>query len=315
MKLKDYFTLGNLLCGFASVIALFHARFDWACYLIYLGYIFDVLDGPVARLTKQHDRFGGLFDAVCDYITNSIAVSFIIFYAFWKNAHYHWLLAAAIGAFPFAFGTIRQARAMERDLSYPCYWLGVPRPVLAIFILALLNSSLFTIAVSPWREVANAIVALLVVVGSILHLSKLPFINHHERRWSGMQLLGMRLFLGGAPIAFLFGCLVLRWPGFIYNYLLCLLILYIFLSWTQIPRTDLRRIRAYLAGGPLVKPLVHKDSSWRSRTMADYWLAEDVDDPAPQPADAPAPPCPAPRPAESGSLLTEETTPPIPRHL
>jgi CDP-diacylglycerol--serine O-phosphatidyltransferase len=313
MKLKDYFTLGNLLCGFASVVALFHDRFDWACYLIYIGYVFDVLDGPVARLTKQHDKFGGLFDAVSDYITNSIAVSFIIFYAFWKNAHYPWLLAAVIGAFPFTFGTIRQARSMERDLTYPCYWLGVPRPVLAIFILALLNSSLFTIAVSPWREVANAVAALLVAVGSILHLSKLPFINHHERRWSGIHLVGMLTFIAGTPVAFLVGWLVLGWPAFVYNYILCLLILYLFLSWVSIPRTDLRRIRAYLAGGPLVKPLVHKDSSWRSRTLADYWVAEDVDDPArPDPA---APPDAGQTSEGQPSLLTEGATPPISRHL
>jgi phosphatidylserine synthase len=288
MKLKDYFTLGNLLCGFASVVALFHDRFDWACYLIYIGYVFDVLDGPVARLTRQHDRFGGLFDSVSDYITNSIAVSFIIYYAFWRNAHYPWPLAAALGACPFVFGTIRQARGMERDLSYPCYWIGLPRPVLAIFLLALLNSSLFSIAVSPWREVANAIAALAVVGGSVLHLSTIPFINHHERRWSGVIRVGMYCFLAGTPLAFLFGWLVLGWPAFVYNYLLFLLVHYVFLSWTQIPRTDLRRIRAYVAGEPLVRPLVHRDSGWRSTTLADYWLRPDVDAQPPSSPVAPA---------------------------
>ena len=288
MKLKDFFTLGNLLCGFAAVVALFHDRFDWACYLIYIGYVFDVLDGPVARLTKQFDKFGGLFDSVCDYITNSIAVSFIIYYAFWRNAHYPWPLAAAIGAFPFAFGTIRQARGMEKDLSYPCYWIGVPRPVLAIFILAVLNSSLFNITVSPWREVCHGVSAALVVIGSILHLSKLPFINHHERRWMGALRFGMHGFLSATPVAFLFGWLVLHWPGFVYNYILGCLLIYLFWSWTQIPKTDLQRIRAYLAGGPLVLPLVHRDSSWRSRTIADYWLADSAVEEALEKGVAPA---------------------------
>jgi phosphatidylserine synthase len=286
MKLKDFFTLGNLLCGFAAVVALFHDRFDWACYLIYIGYVFDVLDGPVARLTKQFDKFGGLFDSVCDYITNSIAVSFIIYYAFWRNAHYPWWLAAAIGAFPFAFGTIRQARGMEKDVSYPCYWIGLPRPVLAIFILAVLNSSLFTISVSPWRELCHAVSASFVVLGSVLHLSQLPFVNHHERRWMSVLHFGMHGFLTGTPIAFLFGWLVLRWPGFVYNYVLFCLIIYLFCSWTQIPKTDLRRIRTYLDGGPLIKPLVHRDSSWRSHTLADYWLddsAAETSEPATTP--------------------------------
>jgi phosphatidylserine synthase len=274
MKLKDYFTLGNLLCGFASVVALFHDHFDWACLLIYVGYAFDVLDGPVARLTKQFDRFGGLFDSVCDYITNSIAVSFIIYYAFWKNAHYPWPLAFVIAAFPFAFGTIRQARGMEKEISYPCYWIGLPRPVLAMFMLALLNSSPFTIAVDPWRTPFQALSAALVVLGSVLHLSRIPFVNHHQRRWMGLLRVGVYFFLAGTPMALIFGWLALGWPGFVYNYLLFCFIIYIFFSWTQIPRPDVERIRTYLAGGPLQKPLVHKDSSWRSRSLADFWLAD-----------------------------------------
>ena len=66
MKLKDYFTLGNLLGGFAAVIALMHDQFTLACGLIYVAYAFDVLDGPVARLTGQYDTFGGHFDSACD---------------------------------------------------------------------------------------------------------------------------------------------------------------------------------------------------------------------------------------------------------
>jgi phosphatidylserine synthase len=275
MKLKDYCTLGNLLGGFAAVVALFHDRFDWACYLIYIAYVFDVLDGPVARLTRQHDKFGGLFDSVCDYITNSIAVSFIIYYAFWKLAGYPWLLAAGIAAFPFSFGTIRQARGMERDLSYPCYWIGLPRPVLAIFILAVLNSSLFNFPSSPWRELGQGLTAGFVVIGSILHLSHLPFVNHHERRWMKWLWFGMHFFLAGTPIAFLVSWLVFKRPSLVYNYLLLCLVAYLFVSWTQIPKEDLRRIRAYIRGEPLVKPLVHRDSTWQA-TAADYFLSDRI---------------------------------------
>jgi phosphatidylserine synthase len=277
MKLKDYVTLGNLVCGFASVVALFKGRFDWACYLIYLGYVFDVLDGPVARLTHQFDKFGGLLDSVCDYITNSIAVSFVIFYAFWKNADYPFFLAAAIGSFPFIFGTIRQARSMEENLSYPCYWLGLPRPVLALFLLAVLNSSLFTIGASPWREISHGVAAAFVVIGSVLHLTKIPFLNHHERRWMSALWFGKQFFLLGTPLALLVGWVFFGYPALVYDYLFHCLIIYIFCSWTQIPKTDLRRIRAYVAGGQLVKPLVHLDSPWRSRSIADYWLYPDRD--------------------------------------
>ncbi|MFH1132053.1 MAG: CDP-alcohol phosphatidyltransferase family protein [Pseudomonadota bacterium] len=277
MKLKDLFTLGNLLCGFLSVVVLFHGYFDWACYLIYIAYVFDVLDGPVARLTKQFDKFGSVFDTVSDFITNSIAVSFIIYYAFWKNANYHWILAAAIAAFPFCFGTIRQAKSMERELSYPCYWLGIPRPVLAIFVLAMLNSSLCTVNISPWREIGYAVAAILVVVLSVLHLSKIPFVNHNERRWMNALFFGMHVFLTGTPIAFVLGWVFLDSPAFVYDYVLFCLIIYLFVSWTQIPRVDIQRIRTYVAGGPLVKPLVHRDNTWRSKSFADFFSVKNAD--------------------------------------
>lgn len=292
MKLKDLFTLGNLLGGFAAVIALFRGSFEWACYLIYLAYAFDTLDGPVARLTKQYDEFGGIFDTVSDFVTNSIATSFVIYYAFWKNAEYHWLLAATIAAFPFAFGTIRQAKGMERPLSYPCYWLGVPRPVLALFALAMLNSSMFAISISPWRDICHATAAVLIVAMSALHLSKLPFVNHSERRWMSALRFGAWAFLAGSPLSLVGGWLLFDRPGLFYDYVFFCLLAYVAISWTQIPRPDLQRIRDYLAGGPLVLPLVHRSSGWRSTSWADFFLVREAQQ---EPAD-PATPTKADKP-------------------
>jgi CDP-diacylglycerol---serine O-phosphatidyltransferase len=273
MKLKDYFTLGNLLSGFAAVVSLFLGHFDLSCYLIFFGYACDVLDGPVARWTKQFDAFGGFLDEVSDYITNSIAVSFIIFYAFWKNAHYPWWVAAILGAFPFTFGTIRQAKSMETKLSYPCYWLGVPRPVAALFMLAMLNSSLFSMGVSPWKELGQALAAGFVVILSILHLSQIPFVNHHHRRWMWALKFGFRFFIITTPLSFFIGLLFLSWPGLIYDCLFANMMVYLFVSWTSIPREDRKRIKEYIQGKPLVLPLVHQESAWRSRSVADYYLA------------------------------------------
>jgi CDP-diacylglycerol--serine O-phosphatidyltransferase len=290
LKLKDYVTLGNLLSGFAAVIALFLGSLEWGCYLIFIAYVFDVLDGPVARLTRQHDSFGSHLDTICDYITNSIAVSFVIFYAFWQRAHFPWWLAAGVAAFPAAFGTIRQARGMDHEVSYPCYWIGLPRPVLALFILAVINSSMFNLGVSPWQELAHGVAAAFVVVGSVLHLSKLPFVNHHERRWMGWLRFGKHFFLSLSPLVWLAGWLLLDWPGLVYDHLLACFFVYLFVSWTQIPRVDLERMRAYLRGEPKVLPLVHRSSAWRSRTWFDFFLVRE----APPEADSPVEPAPAP---------------------
>jgi phosphatidylserine synthase len=282
MKLKDFVTLGNLLSGYAAVIVLFvipepWLAFQWACYLIYIGYVFDVLDGPIARLLKQQTTFGGHFDTVCDYITNSISPGFIIFHFYWRIGEFHWLVAAAVGAFPVVLGTIRQAQQADRPLSYPCYWLGLPRPVLTIFVLALLNSSIFHTGIhsaSPWREVVYGAGAALIIVLSFFHLSAVPFVNRTKRRWMMFLRFGMHMFLTMAPIVFLVGWLLLDWPGIIYDFLLFELLVYIFLSWTQIPKEDIRRIRHYVATGELKLPLVHVDKTWRPRTLNPFFLED-----------------------------------------
>lgn len=282
MKLKDFVTLGNLLSGFAAVLVLFIVpdawdAFRWACYLIYIGYVFDVLDGPVARLLKQQTTFGAHFDSVCDYITNSIAPGFILFHFYWKIGEFPWIVGAVVGAFPVALGTIRQAQQADRPLSYPCYWLGLPRPVLTIFVLALLNSSIFWSGIhqpSPWREIVYGGAAVLIAVLTFFHLSKIPFVNRTKRRWMVMLRFGMHMFLTMAPIVFLVGWLALDWPGIIYDFLLFDLLVYLCVSWTQIPKEDLRRIRHYIATGELKLPLVHVSSEWRPRTWNPYFMED-----------------------------------------
>ena len=143
LKLKDWVTMGNLLCGFTAMILLMSDEFGWACAMLFIAYIFDIGDGIVARLTRQYDTFGGHFDTACDFVTNSITSSLIAYYAFANFAGYPPWLAGLIAAFPICTATIRQARSQDRPASYPCYWLGVPRPASAFFIVALVNAHIF----------------------------------------------------------------------------------------------------------------------------------------------------------------------------
>ena len=262
--------MGNLLCGFAAVLALFFDDLNLACYLIYLACVFDTLDGPIARLTKQFDTFGAHFDTVCDYITNSVMVSFILFYAFYTRADYPLWLAAVIGAFPLVFGTLRQAYGQDKPLSYPCYFLGLPRPVTALFFVSMLGSSLFRFTDPMMQTMGHVIAASLVVVLSLLHLSHTPFLSPKQRHFTGLVRFGSYWFLAGAPVM-----LVIAWvvgqPEVFFDYLLASMGCYIFLGWTQIPRVDFRRVKDYVAGGELVPPLVHQDSEWKPKTHAPYF--------------------------------------------
>jgi CDP-diacylglycerol--serine O-phosphatidyltransferase len=86
--LPALFTLGNLMCGFASLnfaarglgpddVAPFSANFMYAGYLILLSMVFDVFDGFVARLTRSASDFGAELDSLADVVSFGVAPAFL----------------------------------------------------------------------------------------------------------------------------------------------------------------------------------------------------------------------------------------------
>ncbi|MEX2671217.1 MAG: phosphatidylcholine/phosphatidylserine synthase [Phycisphaeraceae bacterium] len=87
--LPSAFTLANLLCGFA---AIFYASrmpgvdrlfpdttpLTLAASLIFLGMLFDALDGRVARMTRQTSELGEQLDSMADMVTFGVAPAFLV---------------------------------------------------------------------------------------------------------------------------------------------------------------------------------------------------------------------------------------------
>lgn len=88
-------TLGNGVCGFAAVInasRIHPSMLDIgapgnvdamrllgiAGWLIFLGMIFDVLDGRFARMSNSASRFGAELDSLCDVVTFGVAPAFLL---------------------------------------------------------------------------------------------------------------------------------------------------------------------------------------------------------------------------------------------
>ena len=84
--LPTLLTLGNALCGLGAISlasrVLGEAAFELNLYnaglLIFLGMLFDMLDGRVAVWTKQTSEFGGQLDSLCDAITFGVAPAFMM---------------------------------------------------------------------------------------------------------------------------------------------------------------------------------------------------------------------------------------------
>lgn len=79
-------TLGNSACGFGSITYAAKVGPETAsannlyiaALLIFVAMIFDMLDGPVARLSRQTSGFGAQLDSLSDAISFGVAPAFLM---------------------------------------------------------------------------------------------------------------------------------------------------------------------------------------------------------------------------------------------
>jgi len=80
--LPNLITLANAFCGLLALAkaidalalstensVVFYQKMEMACFLVFLGMVFDSLDGLVARLTRGHSAFGAELDSFSDALT------------------------------------------------------------------------------------------------------------------------------------------------------------------------------------------------------------------------------------------------------
>src|SRR4026207_1767258 len=73
------FTIGNIFCGYFSIISTLRGNWDYAAILIGIGCILDGLDGRIARLTKTTSDFGVQLDSLADIVTFGVAPAILAY--------------------------------------------------------------------------------------------------------------------------------------------------------------------------------------------------------------------------------------------
>src|SRR6266581_370734 len=146
------FTIGNIFCGYYSVISTLRGNWDYAAILIGIGYILDGLDGRIARLTKTASDFGVQLDSLADVITFGVAPAVLAFsWGFGASEgiegsvakHVHQLGSLASFAFVVC-GALRLARfnlqaKKPPEASSKRYFVGLPIPAAAGMLVAVVH--------------------------------------------------------------------------------------------------------------------------------------------------------------------------------
>ena len=148
-NIPNFITLSNLLCGVLSIIFAFDNNLILAASFIFLGNFLDFFDGFFARLLKVEDKFGLQLDSMADLITSGLAPAIILFHLIKNQSQIQYpdmVPLAFLALIIPVFSAIRLSN-FNIDLSQKNSFIGLPTPMLAIFIAAipLINLQLFPI--------------------------------------------------------------------------------------------------------------------------------------------------------------------------
>ncbi|MGQ9864447.1 MAG: CDP-alcohol phosphatidyltransferase family protein [Bacteroidia bacterium] len=181
IKLADYFTLGNLLCGAGAIAASYQKNWLWVQFLLGAAMILDWVDGFVARLVGP-SPVGKELDALADVVSFGMAPAFLLynflqaFTPFWQNNP----LAYAMIVVPFLLpvaAAVRLARFNVENASLS-YFEGLPTPAHALFWVLWIGPA----AQNPAWAFQPAIWIGLCLLLAFFMLSRIPFPSLKSRK-------------------------------------------------------------------------------------------------------------------------------------
>lgn len=175
--LPNLLTLANTFCGLLALMkgidALafsraeapdFYTKIHTACWLVFLGMLFDAVDGKVARMVGGASRFGAQLDSFSDMITFGLAPAVLVKVLIehdgplydswgnpWDNPRVHFVAAAVFSV----MAILRLARfnlETDPDESSHLEFRGLPSPAAAGAVCAtlLMYLSLRNPAIERW---------------------------------------------------------------------------------------------------------------------------------------------------------------------
>jgi CDP-diacylglycerol--serine O-phosphatidyltransferase len=150
--LPNLITLGNAFCGVLALSKaidaltlsaekpiVFYEKMEAACFLLFLGMVFDALDGLVARMTGGGSEFGAQLDSFSDALTFGVvpamlAKVLIEHETTGGNPRLHFLAAATFSLMAILrlvrFNLDPAPRAVQRDDDVKTFQ-GLPSPAAA----------------------------------------------------------------------------------------------------------------------------------------------------------------------------------------
>jgi CDP-diacylglycerol---serine O-phosphatidyltransferase len=179
--IPNMFTAMNMFCGFLSIINAASGEYIYACWLIIIAGVFDLLDGIMARLTKSSSALGVQLDSLSDLVSFGVAPAFLVYKTYLINYNAGGII---ISSLLMIAGGLRLARFNVQLVGFnKSFFTGLPIPSAAIAVASFIIA--FYIKGTGFNpSVINYIIPLVIILSylmvSTIKYDTLPKLNKQE---------------------------------------------------------------------------------------------------------------------------------------
>lgn len=222
--LPNLLTTMGLFFGFYAIVAALQGHFNEASIAIFIGIIFDGLDGRIARLTNTRSSFGAEYDSLSDMVTFGIAPALFAYsWGLYSLGKVGWLIA-----FTYTAATALRLARFNTQIGQISgyYFRGLPCPAAAAVIAGMIWTGNTSLGIAG-RHV-SIIVAIIIVSMAGLMVSNVPYYSFKKIDLKGrvpfmmillfiilcvaiainpplILFMGFLLFTISGPVMYLFG--------------------------------------------------------------------------------------------------------------
>ena len=169
--LPNLLTTMGLFFGFYAIVAALTGYFNKASMAIFIGMIFDGLDGRIARLTNTTSSFGTEYDSLSDMVTFGIAPALFAYsWGLHSLGKIGWLVA-----FIYAAATALRLARFNTQIAQTSgyYFRGLPSPAAAAVIAGMIWTA--DISLGVIGKQVSIIVAVIIALMAALMVSSVPY--------------------------------------------------------------------------------------------------------------------------------------------
>lgn len=211
--LPNAFTTANLFAGFYAVVQAMNGRFEIAAIAIFLGMVFDGMDGRVARLTNTQSAFGEQYDSLADMVSFGMAPALVMYvWALQGLGRWGWL-----AAFVYVVGAALRLARFNTNIGVvdKRFFQGLPSPAAAALMAGFVWLAVDNKLALP-NEAVTWLAWVITVYAGINMVSAAPFysgksfaLGRSVPFWVILLLVAAFVFVSSNPPLMLFGLFVI----------------------------------------------------------------------------------------------------------